>query len=276
MKLDEIRHELIIPNEDIPFKLFLFEGKDGNYFRDYHWHESLEIFAILEGEIDFSLNENRIHLNAGQFILVNSNEIHAIHALRPNRIVVLQIPVSHFRRYYQEESYICFLHNRPDMDGQVMALIREMFDTYQEKAQGYELIVQSMFYHLLYLLVRQYRRTDTDRDIMMRSRNRNKLSRITDYIKDNYNKEITLAHLGSVFGYSPAYISRMFQKYAGYGFKKYLDNVRLEHAIQDLEQSGDTLDVIAVRHGFPDRKALTKVFQQQYQTSPGSFRRKRN
>ena len=27
----EFKHELIIPNEDLPFKLFLFEGKDGNY-----------------------------------------------------------------------------------------------------------------------------------------------------------------------------------------------------------------------------------------------------
>ena len=32
----DFSHELIIPNEDIPFKLFLFEGKDGNYRRAKH------------------------------------------------------------------------------------------------------------------------------------------------------------------------------------------------------------------------------------------------
>ena len=25
------KHELVVPNEDLPFKLFVFEGKEGNY-----------------------------------------------------------------------------------------------------------------------------------------------------------------------------------------------------------------------------------------------------
>ena len=39
-------HELIIPNEGFPFKLFQFEGKDGHYVREKHWHRSIEIFAV--------------------------------------------------------------------------------------------------------------------------------------------------------------------------------------------------------------------------------------
>ena len=46
-------HELIMPNKDLPFKMFLFEGKDGNYFRDKHWHRSIEIFAVLDGGLVF-------------------------------------------------------------------------------------------------------------------------------------------------------------------------------------------------------------------------------
>ena len=29
-------HEIIMPNAHIPFKMFLFEGKDGNYIREKH------------------------------------------------------------------------------------------------------------------------------------------------------------------------------------------------------------------------------------------------
>ena len=29
----QFSHELIMPNEDLPFKMFLFEGSSGNYFR---------------------------------------------------------------------------------------------------------------------------------------------------------------------------------------------------------------------------------------------------
>lgn len=52
----EFSHELIMPNEDLPFKLFLFEGACGHYFRDKHWHRSVEIFAVFEGKLDFYLN----------------------------------------------------------------------------------------------------------------------------------------------------------------------------------------------------------------------------
>ena len=53
----EFQHEIIIPNEGMPFKLFLFEGKDGNYVREKHWHTSVEFFAVLEGELFFYMND---------------------------------------------------------------------------------------------------------------------------------------------------------------------------------------------------------------------------
>ena len=34
----EFQHELIIPNEGLPFKVFLFEGGNGNYVREKHWY----------------------------------------------------------------------------------------------------------------------------------------------------------------------------------------------------------------------------------------------
>ena len=34
-------HELIVPDEGLPFKMFIFEGKDGNYKREMHWHRSV-------------------------------------------------------------------------------------------------------------------------------------------------------------------------------------------------------------------------------------------
>ena len=53
----EFQHELIIPNEGFPFKLFLFEGRNGNYVREKHWHTSIEIFAVMEGSLYFYIDE---------------------------------------------------------------------------------------------------------------------------------------------------------------------------------------------------------------------------
>ena len=56
----EFQHELIIPNEGLPFKIFLFEGGHGNYEREKHWHTSIEIFAVLKGGLTFFLNDEEL------------------------------------------------------------------------------------------------------------------------------------------------------------------------------------------------------------------------
>ena len=84
----EFQHELIIPNEGFPFKLFLFEGRNGNYVREKHWHTSIEIFAVMEGSLYFYIDEKEYPLKAGEFLIINSNEVHSIQA--PVRILPLR------------------------------------------------------------------------------------------------------------------------------------------------------------------------------------------
>ena len=55
----DFSHELIMPNDDIPFKMFVFEGRNGSYSRDKHWHRSVEIFALFEGSLSFFIDNRR-------------------------------------------------------------------------------------------------------------------------------------------------------------------------------------------------------------------------
>ena len=269
----EYTHEIIMPNDDIPFKMFLFEGKDGNYVRQKHWHRSVEIFALSEGELEFYINEIRYPLQPGEFMLVNSNEIHSILSPKKNQTVVLQIPLATFEKYYTDERFIYFSHSSRLQDEEVMRLIREMYLAYQEKKCGYELKVQSQFYMLVYLLVTKYRKTEVNEDLIRHNKNLNKLSAITSYMKENYKKELSLESLAKTFGYSPTYLSRMFQKYAKTNYKTCLDNIRLEHAAKDLMNTEITIGEIAFNNGFANSKAFAKVFQAKYGMLPSEFRK---
>ncbi len=53
------QHEVIVPDRGLPFKLFLFEGGGGKYIREKHWHRSIEIFAVRQGQLEFFLNEKK-------------------------------------------------------------------------------------------------------------------------------------------------------------------------------------------------------------------------
>ena len=94
-----LQHELIIPNEGLPFKLFLFEGGQGNYIRESHWHTSVEIFAVMEGELVCYVNKEKFPLYAGELLLDNAYEIHSVHAPKKNKTAVIQIPLRQFEPY---------------------------------------------------------------------------------------------------------------------------------------------------------------------------------
>lgn len=266
-------HEIIMPNDDIPFKMFEFEGRDGNYIRQKHWHQSIEIFALFEGELKFFINEREYRLRPGEFILVNSNEVHSILSPRANQTIVLQIPLTTFEKYYTDERFIYFSHGAQIQDEEIMRIVREMYHTYTGKECGYDLKVRSQFYMLIYLLVTKYRKTEVHPDVVRSNRKLNRLSAITDYMKKNYSKELSLESLAKTFGYSPAYLSRMFQKYAQTNYKTYLADIRLEQGFKLLSTSGLSIGEVAARCGFPNSKAFAKVFKEKYGILPSQFRR---
>ena len=267
-------HELIVPEEGLPFKLFLFEGQDGNYFREKHWHRSVEIFAVCRGDLGFFIDDKQWHLSADQFMIVNSNEVHAIDSPMSNETIVLQIPLKMFEEYFTVEQFIWFTHEPGKKDERFMELLKELYRVYTERQIGYNLKVKSIFYNIMYLLIKEYRLTQIDQDSVRKNRNLSRLSTITSYMKENYAGEMTLEAVARIFGYSPAYLSRMFQKYAGITFKSYLQSIRLRYALKDLESGKYSITETALRNGFSGSKGLARAFQKTYGMLPSEYREK--
>lgn len=270
----EFAHEMIVTNENFPFKLFIFEGKDGGYVREKHWHRSIEIFAVFEGGLTFYVNDKKYPLDAGDFMLVNSNEIHSVSSPEPNMTIVLQIPLKLFEDYFTDDQFIAFSHSPREQDDKFMNILKELYQRYVEQRTGYDFKVKSLFYELMYLLVSKYRKKDVNPKVIQNSKGLNRLSQITSYLKENYTKEFSLEMLADIFGYSPSYISRMFQKYAKTNYKSYLQGIRLEYAYREMVNSDHTISDIAMNHGFPNSKAFSKAFKEKYGVMPSEYRKK--
>lgn len=270
----DFRHELVLPNEDLPFKLFVFEGKDGNYKVTKHWHRSVEIFLVLEGSIDFYINSRRYRLEQGQFILVNSNEVHSIDCPDPNFTLVLQIPRGLFEKYLGEADTLLFRRSCAQ-DGVLASLIRDMQEAYAKKQCGYLFQILSDFYQLMYLLVTDYRILEVDEERRKQNRNLDRLSRITNYIQVNYREDLTLEGVARIFGFSPAYLSKMFQKYAGINYKTYILDLRTEAGYRLLMNTELQVGEIASECGFPDSRSFAKAFRRRYGMPPAEYRKHR-
>ena len=247
MTEQQYQHEVIVPDKGFPFKLFLFEGHSGKYIREKHWHRSIEIFAVQEGELDFILDTTHYHLGEGEFIIVNSNEVHAIHANRPNHTIVLQIPLNQFASYFTGEQFIWFSHSERTYDEQVACLIFRMYKVYRMQTDGYDFEILSMFYQLLHILVKKYRKLDVQDELLKSNQQLNRLGMITSYLKDHYMEDISLGN--------------------------YLQNIRLEHAVKDLENTDKQIVDIAFDHGFANSKAFTNLFRKRYGMLTSEYRK---
>lgn len=267
-------HELIIPNKGFQFKIFEFEGKGGGYFRERHWHRSIEIFAVYEGYVNFEVNERKLCLRSGEFILINSNEVHSIESPEPNSTVVVQFPLKVFEDYYNDDAFIYFTHSPRNEDQEVMRLILRLYREIQQEEYGFTYKVQSEFFYLLYLLVVKYRKKEVSPEIRVRYRKLNYLSSIIDYIYEHFQENVSLRELSEKFGYSPAYLSRMFQKYAQIGYKTYLQSVRIEFAFRELVNTDHTVSEVALNNGFPSGKSFSREFKKKYNMLPTEYRRR--
>lgn len=294
----EFQHELIIPDEGLPFKLFLFEGRNGNYVREKHWHTSIEIFTVLEGNLSFYINEVEYPLKAGEFLIINSNEVHSIQAPVRNETIVLQIPLKQFTDYFTAQRFIRFHSGNTSQnktlrftsegteaeqinagstenDSRMVSLIRELYRVYVSRETGYEFRARAVFYEILYIMVSTYRVTEVEESELKNSRRLDALSKITTYMREHYKEDIRLSGLASMFGYSDAYLSRMFRKYAKVNFKTYLQDIRMAYAYKELMNTDHTISSIALDNGFASSRAFSKEFVKRYGILPGKVERQK-
>ena len=272
----EFQHELIIPNEGLPFKVFLFEGENGNYVREKHWHTSIEIFAVMEGSLDFFVNKEEYPLKAGEQIIINSNELHSIHAIEKNKTVVLQIPLKQFENYFTAQRYIRFRGQEELVDKKLASLLRKLYHVYSERKIGYEFRTISIFYEIMYILVKDYRVTETREKDIRHSLRLDALSKNTTYMREHYREELKLSDVAATFGYSDAYLSRMFQKYAKINYKTYLQDIRMAYAYRDLLNTDHTISQIALDNGFCSSRGFSGEFQKRYGVLPSEMRKQIN
>ena len=98
----------------------------------------------------------------------------------------------------------------------------------------------------------------------------------TGIINIYYKDELSLVRLAEIFGYSPSYLSRMFQKYAKINYKTYLQDIRMAYAYRDLMNTDRTISQIALDNGFCSSRGFSGEFQKRYGILPSEMRKQEN
>jgi AraC-like DNA-binding protein len=101
-----------------------------------------------------------------------------------------------------------------------------------------------------------------------------KLDSIIWYVREHYREPLTNELLGEIFGFHKNYISSMIKGYTGMPLHRYLNHVRVSHALDLLTDGDKPIAQIASECGFCDIYYFSRYFKQSVGVSPAEYRRK--
>jgi beta-xylosidase/AraC-like DNA-binding protein len=242
-----------------------------------HYHQNLDILYVIKGRMDVQIDDAKYRMNSGDFILVNANKRHTIYSKKG--ILGARFFIDfHMLAEYMGTMDLMFWCNtvtdKNDMYDRMRELLDRILDYYFEKDTN-ALHLNSLCYEMLYLLTGNFMvkvgdaRLTTDSSL-----DRMRLKQIQNYIQSNYQSQISLNDLSEKLYLTNAYLSKYIKKHMGLSFSKYLNNVRLFHAMDELSYSNKSITRIALDNGFPTSAAFTKSFRDMHGESPSEYRKK--
>lgn len=107
------------------------------------------------------------------------------------------------------------------------------------------------------------------------SKNMDIMHKALQYMRQNYDKKITLDSMAQMVHLSPSYFSKIFKAETGYNFNTYLNKLRIDKSKKLLLYDNIPLVSIVSMVGFEDQSYFTKVFKRLTGISPLQYRKKR-
>ena len=101
------------------------------------------------------------------------------------------------------------------------------------------------------------------------------LKNVKNFVRENLKEPLSLTYISQQLHYNPSYISRLFKQLSGSNLSEYILEEKIRYARKRLEESEDTVAMIAREIGFESSQYFSVVFRKQTGMSPGEYRHKK-
>lgn len=105
-------------------------------------------------------------------------------------------------------------------------------------------------------------------------KSKSSIEEIAEYLVQHYDQDIKLQDIADHFYLSREYIARKFKQSYGDTVIGYLTNIRMEKAIDLLENPHLKIAEIASKVGYQNEKYFSKIFKKRTGTCPKEYRQK--
>lgn len=257
-----------------------------------HFHESLELYFMLEGERYYFVEQDFYHIRTGMAILINRSQIHKssmINGSQGHRRFLLQLDASILDHYF----------SLPDIPS-LQSLGENYWGTAEFSPADWKLVLcligliktemsrrtlegNSMGLLLAMQLVTVFVRARKDQEITARSNQLSghkvrtgmyhKIHEITLYLQNHCSDPCPLDDIAARFYISRSYLTRIFKSVTGFTVTEYLTVCRIRKAKALLTKTDLSITEIAAQTGFGNITYFEKIFKRMTEYTPLQYRK---
>lgn len=273
-----MRREYINYPFDLPIKISFLNIKN----HPTHWHNSIEIIYVLKGSLNITIDTDSFTLNEREVEIINSDESHSISAIADNKVLIFNIDPFFFEKYYKDINNVFFYTNSNDDEDQngpeyeeLKTILSQILCEYVQKVEDYDEEIEKHLITLLYHLVNNFHYlTHEKEELKEKTDQLDRYHRISKYIYNNYNNNITLKEIAKKEFLSPHYLSHEIKYATGYSFTDLINLTRVEESIKLLLDSDMSISEISDEIGFSHVRYFNKNFKLYYNCTPLQYRKK--
>lgn len=243
-----------------------------------HVHSDIEVFCVMEGNAQFVLEGKQFVLRKDDFLVINVDKNHSYSSEEDLLVARMHISYSELSTM-MKKSMIFFWCNTAlevtEATDELRRVIKKIIaEQYREQGQNV-IYLRSLYYEMLNILSSDFLLNKDDSHFEEEAHKfDSRKHEIVEYIRLNFDKQISLEDLSKQLYLSYAYLSKFIKRQFGMGFAEYLNGVRLSFAASQLLHSDQSAARIAMESGFASSAAMNKAFREKYDMTPTEYRRK--
>ncbi len=272
---------------------YLLENGKGT---PYHRHEYLQINYICKGSGRHSISQGEFSICKGDIFVIPPNVPHAISSPIHGEIEIFEfefLPTfinENFGDFKDVKSFLDFAYIEPflvvenkvrprlnltgEVQNEVEKILWEGLKEFEEKKQGFELLIKSLLLKLLVIVGRAFTEDLNDRDTTgIYRRYRDDIFNALRYIEEHYNEKLSVPEVAQLFALSPSYFRYLFKSITMQTFVEYLNNIRILKACELLCRTDRKVLDISLDTGFNNIKHFNEVFKNATGLTPLQYRK---
>lgn len=252
----------------------------------WHWHKEIELTILLQGEMQYQVNDTVYHLTAGEGIFCNSNSLHTASPYHDSDCIYISTTF-HPRFLYGYEGsvlqskYLDVITKHPGIHGlafspsidwqrEILDELTQIWELSQHPSSAYEMELQWRLTHIWMLLWNHLSHEVTQTDSAA-SRHTARLKNILMYIQEHYTEKITLADIAATANICQSECCRFFKKHMNESLFDYLLSYRIEKSLPLLTDEQLSITEVSSRCGFSSASYYTKVFRERMGCTPSAY-----